>query len=60
VGWLAAGPIGLKARGNSFWNKIGFLNLQRLWKFVQGDLGRILMWGFFLNSSRIFKDFRKI
>jgi hypothetical protein len=36
------------------------LNLQRLWKFVQGDLGEILMWGFFLNSSSILKDFRKI
>jgi hypothetical protein len=22
--------------------KIGFLNLPRLWKFVEGDLGRIL------------------
>jgi hypothetical protein len=27
--------------------KIGFLNIVRLWKFVQGDLGWILMWGFF-------------
>jgi hypothetical protein len=40
--------------------KIGFLNLPRLWKFAQGDLGGILMWGFFLNSSRLLKDFRKI
>jgi hypothetical protein len=47
VGQLVAGPIGLKARENSFRIKIEFLNLQRLWKFVQGDLGRILMWGFF-------------
>jgi hypothetical protein len=39
--------------------KIGFVNLPRLWKFVQGHLGGILMWGFFLNSSRLFKDFRK-
>jgi hypothetical protein len=31
-----------------------------LWKFVHGDLGGILMWGFFLNSSRFFNDFRKI
>jgi hypothetical protein len=22
--------------------KIGFLNLSRIWKFVEGDLGRIL------------------
>jgi hypothetical protein len=36
------------------------LNLQGLWKFIQGDLGGILMWGFSLNSSRILKDFRKI
>jgi hypothetical protein len=35
-------------------------NWPRLWKFEQGDLGGILMWGFFLNSSRILKDFRKI
>jgi hypothetical protein len=35
--------------------KIGFLNLPRLWKFVEGDLG-----GFFLNSSSLLKDFRKI
>jgi hypothetical protein len=34
--------------------------LARLWKFVQGDLQGILIWGFFLNSSRIVKDFRKI
>jgi hypothetical protein len=36
--------------------KIGFLNLPRLWKFVGGILTR----GFFLNSSRLLKDFRKI
>jgi hypothetical protein len=41
--------------------KIGFLNLARLWKFVEGDLGGILIWGFFfLNSSRLLKDFRKM
>jgi hypothetical protein len=27
--------------------KIGFLNLPRLWKFVEGDLGGILTLGFF-------------
>jgi hypothetical protein len=26
--------------------KIGFLNLPRLWKFVEGDLGGILTGGF--------------
>jgi hypothetical protein len=36
------------------------LNIPRLWKFVQGDLGGILTWGFFLNSSRLLKDFRKM
>jgi hypothetical protein len=40
--------------------KIGFLNLPRLWKFAQGDLGGIWTQGFFLNSSRLLKDFRKI
>jgi hypothetical protein len=40
--------------------KIGFFNLPRLWKFAEGDLGGILTWGFFLNSSRLLKDFRKI
>jgi hypothetical protein len=29
-------------RKNSFQIKIGFLNLPRLWKFVEGDLGGIL------------------
>jgi hypothetical protein len=40
--------------------KIGFLNLPRLWKFAQGDLGGILTLVFFLNSSRLLMDFRKI
>jgi hypothetical protein len=40
--------------------KIKFLNLPRLWKFAQGDLGGILTRGFFLNSPRLLKDFRKI
>jgi hypothetical protein len=39
--------------------KIGFLNLPRLWKFEQGDLGGIWTQGFFLNFSRLLKDFRK-
>jgi hypothetical protein len=57
VGRLATG---LEAEKNLFRIKIGFLNLPSLWKFVQGDLGGILTQGFFLNSSRILKDFRKI
>jgi hypothetical protein len=40
--------------------KIGFLNLPRLWKFVEGDLGGILTRGFFLNSARLLRYFRKI
>jgi hypothetical protein len=39
--------------------KIRFLNLPRLWKFVEEDLGGILTWGFFLNSSRLLKDLEK-
>jgi hypothetical protein len=40
--------------------KIGFLNLPRLWKFVEGYLGGILTCRFFLNSSRLLMDFRKV
>jgi hypothetical protein len=36
------------------------LNIPRLWKFIGGDLGGILTWGFFLKSSRLFKYFRKM
>jgi hypothetical protein len=59
------GPAGCCADWAEIWRKfffgikIGFLNIPRPWKFVQGDLGGILMWKFFLNSSRLFKDFRK-
>jgi hypothetical protein len=60
VGRLAAGPIGPEAEKYPFGIKIGFLNLPMLWKFVQGDLGGILTHRFFLNSSRILEDFRKI
>jgi hypothetical protein len=60
VGWLAAGPIGPNVKEKNFPNKIWFLNIARLWKIVEGDLGGILTWGFFLNSSRLLKDFRKI
>jgi hypothetical protein len=31
-----------KARKKNFRIKIGFLNLPKLWKFVEGDLGGIL------------------
>jgi hypothetical protein len=54
------GSAGPKVRKRIFELKIWFLNLSRLWKFVEGDLGGILAWGIFLNSSRLLKDFRKI
>jgi hypothetical protein len=57
----AVEPTGPEAERNSFLKiKIRFLNLPGLWKFTQGDLGVILTQGFFLNSSRILKNFRKI
>jgi hypothetical protein len=49
--------VGLEAEKNHFKIKIVFLNLPWLWKFVQGDIGRILTQRFFLNSSRLLKDF---
>jgi hypothetical protein len=63
VGWLGHrpnGPQGWPGQKMISELKIGFLNLPRLWKFVEGDLGGILTCGFFLNSSRLLKDFRKI
>jgi hypothetical protein len=41
LGRLAAGPVGPEAEKNPFGIKIGFLNLPRLWKFAQVDLGGI-------------------
>jgi hypothetical protein len=38
----AAGSAGPKARNRISGLKIIFLNLPRLWKFVEGDLGGIL------------------
>jgi hypothetical protein len=43
----AARLAGPKARKKNFRIKIGILNLSRLWKFVEGDLGGILTWEFF-------------
>jgi hypothetical protein len=56
----AARSAGPKSRKRISELKIGFLSLPTLWKFVEGDLGGILTWRFFLNSSRLLKDFRKI
>jgi hypothetical protein len=55
-----AGPDGPKSKENYFRINFGFLNIQRLWKFVGGDCGGILIWEFFINSSGLLKDFRKI
>jgi hypothetical protein len=55
-----AGPSGLNSEEEFFSNKNWILNLPRLAKFVEGDLGGILTWGFFLSSSRFLKDLRKI
>jgi hypothetical protein len=56
----AARSAGPKVKKKIFELEIGFLNLPMLWKFAQGKLGGILTWGFFLNSSKLLKDFRKI
>jgi hypothetical protein len=42
AGMGEAGPDGPKSEKNYFRIKFGFLNIQRLWKFAQGDLGGIL------------------
>jgi hypothetical protein len=58
-------PAGPKSK-DSFITDLGFLNFNRFSilarhrKLVQDDLGGILIWGFFLNSSRLLKDFGKI
>jgi hypothetical protein len=41
-----AGRLGRNWREILFKIEIGFLNLPRLWKFAQGDLGGILTQGF--------------
>jgi hypothetical protein len=55
-----AGPSGMNSEEEFFSNKNWILNLPRLGNFVEGDLGGILKRVFFLNSSRLLKDFRKI
>jgi hypothetical protein len=63
--WTRYRPVAEIKRGRKwgkilFWTAIWFLNRTRLWKFVGGDLGRILTWGFFLKSSSLSKYFRKM
>jgi hypothetical protein len=60
MGRLATGPIGPKVEEIFFLRKIKILNIPRLWKFAQGDLGVIWTQEFFLNSSRLLKYFRKM
>jgi hypothetical protein len=66
VGWHGRSVPARPKSTESFITDLIFLNfngrkfLARLWKFVEGDLGGLLMWGFFLNSSRILKAFRNI
>jgi hypothetical protein len=57
AGWASwpLGRLGQKLKKNSFLIKIEFLNVPRLWKFAQRDLGGIWTQGFFLNSSRHLK-----
>jgi hypothetical protein len=47
-------------REKDFWIKNWIFEFTKALKFVKGDLGGILTWGFFLNSSRLLKDFRRI
>jgi hypothetical protein len=56
MGQLADGPVGPEVE-KILRIKIGFLNLSRLLKYTQGDLGGILTQGFFPNSSKLLKDF---
>jgi hypothetical protein len=63
LGRRLSGPVrvaGPKVKKKDFELKIRFLNLLGLWKFAQGNLGGILKWGFFLNSSMLLKYFRKM
>jgi hypothetical protein len=55
VGW--AGPQEGIQRKIYFWISKTFEILARLWEFLQGDLEGILTQRFFLNSSRLLKDF---
>jgi hypothetical protein len=58
AGW-AKGWVGRKV-GRAEREEKEILNLPRLWKFAQGDLEGILAWGFFLNSFKLLKYFRKM
>jgi hypothetical protein len=58
-GWAKTGAKP-NSSNKTYLNFYFYLNFWQLWKFVQGDLEGILTWDFFLNSSRLLKDFRKI
>jgi hypothetical protein len=52
-----AGP---KLKKKNIWIKNWIFEFTKALQFAQGDLGGILTWGFFLNSSRLLKYFRKM
>jgi hypothetical protein len=45
---------------NSFPKKNLIFDYSDALEICRGDLGEILRWAFFLNSSRLLQDFRKI
>jgi hypothetical protein len=49
-----------KARKNDFWIKNWIFEFTKALKICRRRLRGILTWGFFLNSSMLLKDFRKI
>jgi hypothetical protein len=55
LGW-----VGRNLKRILFQIKIGFLNISKLWKFAQGDLGGIWTQILFLNYSGLLKYFRKM
>jgi hypothetical protein len=52
--------MGQSSKRNSFRISFDFRNLVEVWKIAQGDLGRNLIWGFFLTSFGLSKYFRKM
>jgi hypothetical protein len=55
--WAAARPETGNGWIKFFQILFGIWIFDKLWKFAQGDSEGILIWGFFLKSSRLLKDF---
>jgi hypothetical protein len=55
--WTAGPDPKRRFKQNLILNFKGFRNLARLGEILQGDLAGIWTWKFFLNSSRLLKDF---